>query len=150
MYDTGAVKFNKVDIAMWIKKNKMEKEFDGAYEMDKLDKIYQRKSFVKREKLDKIEDIDYSPRLIQAVSDIANVVLGPVVMGIQYTLGQIFNDGSKSKRTGKLDGQYCFASGLQALQIGEWNRDKVEIQGCNFSYDNDFSNFDGSIKMEWL
>jgi len=89
-----------------------------------------RKSFIKRELL--LSDVELKdPRVIQGVSDLANVVLGPWI----YTLTQAF------KAVVKPHDNFVIACGMDALELGSWIEDKVDSSFV----ETDFSRFDKTI-----
>jgi hypothetical protein len=100
-----------------------------------IDNWCRRRSFIKRELLlGDLENAD--PRLIQGVSSEANVLLAPWLLAFSEML----------KKQWHVKSPYCFASGLDANDIGSWmlGRDKELL------YENDFSRFDRTVSSRAL
>jgi len=74
-----------------------------------------------------------TPRLIQGVSDEANVLLGPFILGLANHYKTRFGY------------QICFASGRTAEEMGKWFDDMVQLLKPLYFLNNDFSKFDSTI-----
>lgn len=102
----------------------------------------QRKAFVKVEKTQFKSEVgqmnDFDPRLIQGVSDEANVILGPWMVAISKALSRSWSPSHF----------ITYAAGLNANEVGAWF--DLHAPGCDAAAESDQSRFDAHVSTAAL
>jgi len=85
-------------------------------------------------------DADKFPRLIQSSHPVANLALGPWVYAFSKEL---------TKRWGR-DSPICYASGMDAIALGEWMSSVKAEFAPDQGVESDFSKFDSTVHLDFL